>query len=147
WVALANTQGQGEASVPYTVSPNPVPVSRAAAIVVSDISLQLNQVAAPCRFAFSPSGASVQSAGGPITVQITTLTGWAWTAATDAAERRRGGIVGTVPWRVFPRGHHTSRGKRFDELPQRTVQGSAKRKKRVGHRHGSVRLERRGDAD
>jgi len=85
WVALANTQGQGEASVPYTVSANPVPVSRAAAIVVSDISLQLNQAAAPCRFAFSPSGASVPSAGGPITVQITTLTGCAWTAATDAA--------------------------------------------------------------
>src|SRR5262245_65341872 len=27
WVALANTGGQGEASIPYTVAVNPVPVS------------------------------------------------------------------------------------------------------------------------
>src|SRR5262245_44276582 len=85
WVALANTSGQGEASVPYTVAVNPVPVSRAADIAVSDATLQVSQAAAPCRFTLSSAGGSVGASGGSLTVQLTTLTGCAWTATTDAA--------------------------------------------------------------
>jgi hypothetical protein len=84
WVALANSNGQGDASVPYTVAANPVPASRAAEIAVSDATLQLNQAAAPCRFALSSAGTSVGPAAGQVTVQLSALTGCAWTAATDA---------------------------------------------------------------
>jgi hypothetical protein len=84
WVSVANTNGQGEASVPYTVAANPVPASRAAEINVSDATLQLNQAAAPCRFTLSPAAGSMSSAGGTLTAQLATLTGCAWTATTDA---------------------------------------------------------------
>ncbi len=84
WVSVANGGGQGEASVPYTVAVNPVPASRAAEISVSDASLQLNQAGAPCRFTLNPSAGSIGPGGGPLTTQVTVLTGCAWTAATDA---------------------------------------------------------------
>ena len=84
WVAVAGTSGQGEASIPYTVAVNPVPMARAAEITVSDASLQLNQAGAPCRYTLNSAGGSIGPAGGQFTVQISTLTGCAWTAATDA---------------------------------------------------------------
>jgi Domain of unknown function (DUF5666)/Putative binding domain, N-terminal/Viral BACON domain len=85
WVAIASTAGQGEASVPYTVSSNPVPVPRAAEISVSDATLQVSQAPAPCRFSMSPATGSVGAAGGAFTVQLSTLAGCAWTAMTDAS--------------------------------------------------------------
>jgi hypothetical protein len=84
WVAVASASGQGEASVPYTVAANPVPTSRAAEIAVSDATLQLNQAAAPCPFTVSPTSGSIGSAGGQLTVQLSTLAGCAWSATTDA---------------------------------------------------------------
>jgi len=84
WVAVASTSGQGEASVPYTVAANPVPISRAAEIAVSDATLQLNQAAAPCRFTLSPTSGSAGPAAGQLTVQLSTLAGCAWSATTDA---------------------------------------------------------------
>jgi len=85
WVAIASAAGQGEASVPYTVSSNPVPVPRAAEISVSDATLQVSQAPAPCRFSMSPATGSVGAAGGALTVQLSTLAGCAWTATTDAS--------------------------------------------------------------
>jgi hypothetical protein len=84
WVAVASTSGQGEASIPYTVAANPVPISRAAEIAVSDATLQLNQAAAPCRFTLSSTSGSVGPAAGQLTVQLSTLAGCAWSATTDA---------------------------------------------------------------
>jgi trimeric autotransporter adhesin len=101
WVSVANMSGQGEASVPYAVAANTVPVARAAQIAVSDATLQLSQDAAPCRFALSSSSASVAAAGGPVTVQLSTLTGCAWKATTDAtwltiASGASGNTAGTI---------------------------------------------------
>jgi len=84
WVAIANPNGQGEASVPYTVAANPMPATRAAEISVSDATLQLNQAAAPCRYTLSPTAGSIGPAGGTITAQLTTLAGCPWTTGTDA---------------------------------------------------------------
>jgi hypothetical protein len=84
WVAVGNTTGQGEASVPYTVAANPVPIARAAEIAVSDATLQLSQDAAPCRYALSSTSGSVGGGGGALSVQLSTLTGCAWSATTDA---------------------------------------------------------------
>jgi hypothetical protein len=85
WVSVANSSGQGEAAVPYAVAANPVPVARAAQIAVSDATLQLSQDAAPCQFSLSSPSASVAAAGGPVTVQLTTLTGCAWKATSDSS--------------------------------------------------------------
>jgi Domain of unknown function (DUF5666)/Viral BACON domain/Putative binding domain, N-terminal len=84
WVSVANAGGQGEASVPYTVAANPVPVSRAADITVSDATLRLNQAAAPCQYTLSPALASIGSSGGNLTTQLTTTSGCQWSATTDA---------------------------------------------------------------
>jgi len=85
WVAVANAAGQGDASVPYTVAANPMAVARAAQIAVSDATLQLSQDAAPCRFTLSASSGSVASAGGTLTAQLSTVTGCAWSARSDAS--------------------------------------------------------------
>jgi len=85
WVAVANASGQGDASVPYTVAANPMAVARAAQIAVSDATLQLSQDAAPCRFTLSAASGSVASAGGTLTAQLSTVTGCAWTARSDAS--------------------------------------------------------------
>jgi Domain of unknown function (DUF5666)/Viral BACON domain len=85
WVAIANTSGQGEASIPYTVAVNPVPVSRAADITVSDATLQVSQAAAPCRYSLSSQGTGVGSSGGTFAVDLTTIGGCTWTAQSDAA--------------------------------------------------------------
>lgn len=85
WVSLSDSNGQGDASVPYTVAANPVPASRAAEIAVSDATLQLNQAGAPCRYSLSQSATTIGAAGGRLTVELTTLTGCAWTTATDVA--------------------------------------------------------------
>jgi hypothetical protein len=84
WVAIANASGQGEASVPYTVAANPMPATRAAAITVSDASLQLNQAAAPCRYTLSPTAGSIGAAGGVLTAQLATLAGCPWTTGSDS---------------------------------------------------------------
>jgi hypothetical protein len=85
WVSMTGSGGQGDASVPYTVAANPVAVSRVAAINVSDASLQLNQAAAPCRYALSQSGTTIGAAGGSLSVQMNATTGCSWTAASDVA--------------------------------------------------------------
>jgi hypothetical protein len=79
WVALKGDHtGQGEASIPYTVAPNPVPSARSGAIVVGSHSVQLSQAAAPCRFTLSRNGAEIGFGGGALSVDVSTLTGCAW---------------------------------------------------------------------
>jgi uncharacterized protein DUF5666/BACON domain-containing protein/all-beta uncharacterized protein len=85
WVAITNASGQGEASVPYTVAANPMPATRAAAITVSDATLQLNQAAAPCRYTLSPTAGSIGAAGGVLTAQLSTLAGCSWTTGSDSS--------------------------------------------------------------
>src|SRR5215831_10584141 len=64
WVALADAAGQGGASIPYTVAANTVPQTRVANLNVEGQAVQLSQAAAPCRYALSSSGASVDYPGG-----------------------------------------------------------------------------------
>jgi len=85
WVAVANAEGQGEASVPYTVAANPVPVPRAASITVSDSTVQVSQAAAPCRFAMNKAADTIGSGGGQLAVVLTVLSGCTWTAVNDAS--------------------------------------------------------------
>jgi len=86
WISLAATpNGQGQASIPYSVAANPAPVARSGSISVGSQKIQLSQAAAPCTFHLSRPGDSVDAAGGRISVELTTLTGCTWSAASDAA--------------------------------------------------------------
>jgi hypothetical protein len=86
WISLGSTSnGQGEASIPYSVAANPAPAARSGSISVGSEKLQLNQAAAPCTFRLSRSGDSVSSDGGRLSFDLATLTGCSWSAASDAA--------------------------------------------------------------
>jgi hypothetical protein len=85
WVSITPSGGQGEASIPYTVAPNPVPAARSGAIVVGATSVSVSQAAAPCNFTLSRAGDTIASAGGSLSVSVATITGCAWTAASTAS--------------------------------------------------------------
>jgi hypothetical protein len=86
WVAISGTRdGQGEASVAYTVSPNPVPSARSAMVMIGSQGVPVNQAAAPCTFTLNHGGDAIGSAGGRLSVDVATIAGCAWTAASDSA--------------------------------------------------------------
>jgi hypothetical protein len=102
WVSIAaDSGGQGEASVPYTVAPNPVPSSRAGAIVVGTQSVTINQAAAPCLFTLSQASEAIAAAGGRLAVDVKTISGCTWNATSAAnwivvSSGRSGNASGTV---------------------------------------------------
>jgi hypothetical protein len=86
WVTIAGDHnGQGEATVAYSVAANPVPSARSAAIVVGKKSVAVTQQAAPCIFSLSPIGDTISEVGGRLSVSVTTLTGCRWSATSSAA--------------------------------------------------------------
>jgi len=84
WVTLATTSGQGEGTVSFSVSANTVPTPRSGALVVSTERVPLSQAAAPCHFDLSRTADAVDASGGPLSVNVATLTGCAWTATSAA---------------------------------------------------------------
>ena len=86
WLSLGGeAAGQGEAAIPYTVAPNPVPSARNGAIVVGAASVSVSQAAAPCNFTLSRAGDTIASAGGNVSVSVATLNGCTWSAASAAS--------------------------------------------------------------
>jgi len=86
WVTISGSQnGQGGASLPFTVAPNPVPSARSGAIAVGAARVALNQAGAPCTYALSRAADTIDSAGGRLAFAVTTLTGCSWSAASTAS--------------------------------------------------------------
>ena len=84
WITLAGERsGSGDAVVNYTVSENSVPSTRSAMLAVDAVQLPISQAAAPCTYAIAPAEASIAAAGGTFPIQVTTLGGCAWTAASS----------------------------------------------------------------
>jgi hypothetical protein len=108
WVSIAGAKsGQGDASVAYAVAPNPVPVPRSGSIAVGSEKIQLSQAGAPCRFDLSRTRDSIGSAGGPLTLGVTTMAGCVWSATSDAVwvgvvSGQTGNASGTVGLSVAP---------------------------------------------
>jgi all-beta uncharacterized protein/uncharacterized protein DUF5666 len=86
WVTIAGDRsGQGEATVRYTVAPNPVPSPRSGALVVGGQSVAVSQQGAPCVFSLSRTNDTIDGSGGRLTVGVTTLSGCHWTANAGTA--------------------------------------------------------------
>ena len=86
WIALAGERsGSGDAVINYTVSENPVPSARSGMLNVEAVQLPVSQAAAPCTYAIAPSEASIAAAGGAHSVAVTTTSGCAWSAASNAS--------------------------------------------------------------
>ena len=85
WIAIAGDRsGSGDAVVNYTVSENSVPSARSAMLAVDAVQLPVSQAAAPCTYAIAPAEAALGGAAGAVSVGVTTLSGCAWTAASNA---------------------------------------------------------------
>lgn len=85
WIGIAGDRtGTGEAVINYTVSENSVPSPRSGMLAVDAVQLAVSQAAAPCRYAIAPSEASISAAGGGLSVAVTTLSGCAWSAVSNA---------------------------------------------------------------
>ena len=102
WITIGGERnGQGDASIAYTVAANPVPTARTAAITVSSERVQLSQAAAPCRYSLSRSADSIAASGGRLSFEVATLTGCGWSASTSDnwigfVSGERGNANGTI---------------------------------------------------
>lgn len=86
WIGIAGDRsGIGEAVVNYTVSENSVPSARSAMLAVDAVQLPVSQAAAPCTYGIAPAEAALAGAAGAVSVGVTTLSGCAWTAASNAS--------------------------------------------------------------
>jgi hypothetical protein len=86
WIGFtSSTNGQGEGSVAYRISPNADPVSRTGNIDIGDRHLSIAQEAAPCRYDVAASSNAVQSQGGELTVTVHTNSACAWNASSGVA--------------------------------------------------------------
>jgi hypothetical protein len=85
WIALTPTHGQGDASVGYTASANPLVAPRRGAIVVNDQRIEIEQAARTCTFAVSGSADPFGADGGTRTATVTTQSSCAWTAVSQSS--------------------------------------------------------------
>ncbi len=83
WISLSGAEGQGPATVTYTVTPNANGTPRQGAVVVGEQRVSVTQDAAPCRYDVSPASIPVNAAGADISVNITAPDGCTWGARGD----------------------------------------------------------------
>jgi hypothetical protein len=80
WISLNTTDGQGPATITYSVSPNTQGIQRRGSIAVAEHRLDIVQEAAQCRYDVNPPRRNVDSAGGDATFNVAAMTGCAWKA-------------------------------------------------------------------
>jgi hypothetical protein len=85
WITLSGAEGQGPATLAYSVSPNAMGLQRRGAVVVSDKRVEIVQEAAPCVYDIASRRHDVGSSGGDITVTLSATEGCAWTASSSAS--------------------------------------------------------------
>jgi all-beta uncharacterized protein len=83
WITLSPTSGQGEATIGYTVQPNPNGSRRQGHVAVSDQTVEVSQAAAPCQYAISPSNVDAAAARAELTVTLTATPDCSWNARSD----------------------------------------------------------------
>ena len=108
WVSLnGDRSGQGEASIGYSVAPNPVPAVRSGTIVVGSQTVEVSQAAAACHYSLSRTRDAIGFAGGSLSVAVSTLTGCNWNATSKVpwitvTSGQSGSANGTVALSVGP---------------------------------------------
>ena len=93
WTASSNagflgitsgSSGSGSGTVGYSVAANGVASARSGTLMVAGQTVTVNQAAAPCTYAISPTSASAPAAGGTATVSVTAPTGCNWAATSNS---------------------------------------------------------------
>jgi hypothetical protein len=98
---MATANGQGDASIPYTVDANPLTAARTATFSIGGQTVEVSQTGAACRYSWNVSSLSVGFGGGSLQANLQTQQGCSWTASSDAAWLRitsgqSGAASGTV---------------------------------------------------
>lgn len=85
WIALTPpTSGQGPGSVAFTVGENPATSVRRGMVSVGSRQVEVQQAAAPCRYAVDPVSQSVDAGGGTARYEVRAQAGCTWTAQVSA---------------------------------------------------------------
>jgi hypothetical protein len=85
WIqSLEPAAGQGDGNVEVVVAPNTVASSRQTHVTINDVSVQIAQEGAPCRFGLDPPASDIAAGGGTATLTVATLAGCTWTAVSSA---------------------------------------------------------------
>jgi hypothetical protein len=86
WVTITSgANGSGNGSVGYSVSANNSTAQRSTSITIGGQTIALTQGGATCSYTLSQGNATAPPGGLSGTVTVTSLTGCAWTAASNAA--------------------------------------------------------------
>ena len=108
WISLTGGQGQGSATISFSVQANPNASGRRGNVAVEQQKVEIAQEAAPCRFGVSPSSVDAAAAGGTVAVGVSAPSGCSWTAQTASpwltVEPGNGQGGGTVQIAVAPNG-------------------------------------------
>ena len=84
WISdVLPLSGQGNGMVAFRAAPNPAPAVRQSDIVINEEQVRISQDAAPCLVTITPTDLTIVAAGGTGTINVSTLTGCSWTAASD----------------------------------------------------------------
>ena len=84
WIAFTSpTSGQGNATLAFTVAPNPRGAPRQAVLTVNEGRTDVQQAAAACLYTLDSAGSGFPAAGGTARVSVSTQEGCAWTAQSS----------------------------------------------------------------
>jgi hypothetical protein len=81
----SGASGAGNGTVGFTVAANTSTSSRTGTVTIAGQTFTVTQAVAGCPYALGASALAVTADGGPETVTVTTDTGCAWTAASNAS--------------------------------------------------------------
>ena len=79
WIALSSTEGQGPASLGYSILPNPNGTLRRGTVAVEDQRVEIAQEPAPCRYDVSPVSVDVGASSGAVELNLVAPGGCGWT--------------------------------------------------------------------
>jgi hypothetical protein len=85
WISITSTKdGQGTATISYTVTANPSPSAREGGVAIASSRVPVSQAGAPCRFGLDNDALRTDAAGGPAAVHVDAMGGCGWTATSRA---------------------------------------------------------------
>ncbi len=80
WISLNTGQGQGPATLTYSVQPNPAGAERRGSVLVDEQRFEVRQEAVPCRYDLTPSAVELAVDGGAVEVSLAAPAACPWTA-------------------------------------------------------------------
>ena len=67
----------------FQVAPNPAPIARETDVLINQERVHVSQDAASCVYSIVPNNQTIPAAGGPGTINVTTLAGCSWNGVAD----------------------------------------------------------------